>query len=144
MKDLEYDEIPQIIQMPVTKAILLSIVNSCYDPIGLLVAITIQMRIALREICKEDYGWNDELPEEVKILWVEILQRMKEAEKVTFKRCVKPANSKGLPQLIISSDGSELAMYATAHIRWECTDGSAICQLWSAKARVAPLKKLTI
>ena len=69
---------------------------------------------------------------------------MKEAEKVTFRRCVKPKNSKGDPQLIICSDGSELAMCATAHVRWECQDGSVWCQLWSAKARVAPLKKLTI
>ena len=143
-KGLEYDKIPQMVRLIVTKGILLSIVNSCYDPIGLLVAITIQMRIALQEICKEDYGWNEELPEEIKEVWVEILQRMKAAEKVTFKRCVKPVNSKGLPQLIICSDGSELAMCATAHIRWECTDGSVTCQLWTAKARVAPLKNLTI
>ena len=53
-------------------------------------------------------------------------------------------NSKGDPQLIISSDVSELAMCATAHIRWECVDGSVWCQVWSANARVAPLKKLTI
>ena len=143
-KDLTYEEIPNIMRTVVTKAILLSIVNSCYDPIGLLVAITIQMRIAMREICKESYGWDDELPEEIKIVWVEILQRMKEAEKVTFRRCVRPSNSMGDPQLIISSDGSELAICATAHIRWECSDGTVCCQLWSAKARVAPLKKLTI
>ena len=57
---------------------------------------------------------------------------------------MKPANSKGQPQLIISSDGSKLAMCTTAHIRWECTDGSVVCQLWSAKARIAPLKEWTV
>ena len=35
-------------------------------------------------------------------------------------------------------------MCATAHIHCECTDGSVTCQLWTAKARVAPLRKLTI
>ena len=50
--DLDYDQIPTIIELKVTKRILLSIVNSCYDPYGLLVALTIQMRIALREVCK--------------------------------------------------------------------------------------------
>ena len=82
--DLEYDQIPSILRIIVTKGILLSVVNSCYDPLGLLVALTIQMRIALREICKEDYDWDDELPEEIVRVWVEILQRVKAAEKITF------------------------------------------------------------
>ena len=142
--DLNYDQIPTIIELKVTKRILLSIVNSCYDPYGLLVALTIQMRIALREVCKMKVGWDEELPEEVKLVWVKILQRVKEAERTQFRRCVKPANSVGDPSLIVCNDGSELAMCATAHIRWECDDGTFWCQLWSAKARVAPLKKLTI
>ena len=142
--DLGFDQIPSIVKTKVTKRILLSIVNSCYDPYGLLVALTIQMRIALRDVCKSNVSWDDDLSEETKQSWVKILQRMKQAEEIRFRRCVRPSNSVGKPQLIVCNDGSELAMCATAHIRWECEDGTVWCQLWCAKARVAPLKKLTI
>ena len=63
---------------------------------------------------------------------------------MTFKRCIKPVNARGNPDLIVSNDGSELAMCATAHVRWECNDGSVRCYLWTAKSRVTPLRRQTV
>ena len=40
--DLSLEEIPNLIKMTFTRRILLSIVNSCYDPLGLLSPITVQ------------------------------------------------------------------------------------------------------
>ena len=45
--DLKYEEILQILTIQVTRRILLSIVNSCYDPLGLLSPITVQLKIEL-------------------------------------------------------------------------------------------------
>ena len=137
------EEIPSIISIKITLRILMSITNSCYDPLGLLVAITVCMKIALRRLFTREkkLAWDEELPDDVKKEWIKILQKVKDAEKVTFKRCIKPVNARGNPDLIISNDGSELAMCATAHIRWECEDGSVKCQLWTAKSRVTPLQR---
>ena len=44
-----------------------------------------------------------ELPEEVKLVWVKFLQRVKEAERSLFRRCVKPANSVSDPSLIVGT-----------------------------------------
>ena len=124
---------------------LLSIVNSCYDPLGLQVPITIQMKIALRRLYSKELklGWDDEVPDYIKREWVDILCRLKEAEDLTFNRCVKPKDMTGEPILIICSDGSEQATCTTVHIRWECKNGVK-CNLWSAKSRVTPFQKLTI
>ena len=120
---------------------LLSITMTCYDVFGGLAPITIVLKINLRRL--NNLGWDTEVSEETKQQWVKILTKLKEAEVVTFKRCVRPANSVGQPVLIISTDGSDLAMCATAHVRWECSDGTVDCRLWLARTRVAPIKKLT-
>ena len=69
---------------------------------------------------------------------------MKSAESVRFKRCVKPDQAIGKPILIMCNDGSDLAMCATAHLRWSMNDGTFQCILYASKTRVTPTKKETI
>ena len=146
--DIEYENIPSIMKMNITLRILLSFVNSCYEPLGLASPITVQFKIPLRnlhrDVQQKKLGWDDDIPEETKVIWMEVIKRVKESEAVTFKRCVKPSNAVGQPILIICSDGSEQAMCSPAYVRWECSDGTVKCYLWTAKTRVAPIKKLTM
>ena len=130
----------------INRRLLTSIVNSFYDPCGLLSALTVQMKIPLRNLHSQELGlgWDDPVPENLKQQWVDILTRIKLAENVTFKRCIKPANAIGEPMLFICTDGSEDAMCATVHIRWNCDDDKVVCQLWTAKTRVTPLKTITV
>ena len=142
--NLTIEQILSIIS--INRRILTSIVNSCYDPYGLLSALTVQLKIPLRNLHSKElgFGWDDALPDSIKQQWVGTLMRLKEAENITFKRCIKPVDAIGNPILIICSDGSEDAMCATAHMRWNCEDGHVVCKLWAAKTRVTPLKKMTI
>ena len=107
-----------------------------------LAPITVTLKIGLRRLNNCD--WDEELSIGIKEQWAKILIKVKDAESITFKRCIKPVNAVGQPDLIIFNDGSELAMCTAAYIRWECTDDSADCRLWVAKTRVTPLQKLTI
>ena len=144
-KDISLEDIPTIVTLKLTRRLLLSVVNSCYDPYGLLAPLTVQMKIHLRNLHRKEANltWDESLSKEVKLHWVEVLTRIKQAEHITFKRCIKPPNTLGNPSLIICSDGSEDAMCASAHIRWEL-EGNIHCQLWASKTRVTPLKKMTI
>ena len=145
-EDYTYEQIPQLLEVKLTRRIILGVANSCYDVYGLVSAITIQVKIELRNLYGKEanLGWDDTLPRDVKLRWVKILQLLKSAEKIRFRRCVKPAAAVGQPILIVCNDGSEEAMCATAHIRWELQDGSYECCLYVAKTRVTPLRKETI
>ena len=145
-EDLSLKDIPSIVTIKLTRRLLLSVVNSCYDPYGLLTPLTVQMKIQLRNLHGKEANlkWDDPLSHEMKLQWIEILTRIKQAEVVTFTRCIKPLNTLGKPSLILCSDGSTDAMCATAHIRWECEEEVVHCQLWASKTRVTPLKKMTI
>ena len=144
--DLNYDDIPQILDVKLTRRIVLGIVNSCYDPIGLLCVITVQLKIELRKLYGKDLnlGWDDPLPLELKQRWVNLLQLLKKAEIVRFKRCIKPPTAVGDSDLIIFNDGSVDAMCVIAYVRWKLESGAYKCVLWTAKTRVTPLRKSTI
>ena len=135
--DLSYDDIPSIMAMPVSLRLLLSFVNSCYEPLGLTCPITVQLKIPLRNAHRQVFNkvlsWDDDVGEEAKSIWVEVIQRVKQTENLSFKRCIKPSNAVGSPMLIICSDGSEQAMSAAVYIRWQLSDGSFRCSLWTAK-----------
>ena len=113
---------------------------------GLLAPILIQLKIELRKLFGKEVklGWDDPISYEIKKVWVEKLQILKQAEKLRFPRHIKPSGAVGEPLLVRCNDGSQDAMWCTAHVRWELENGEFACRLLAAKARVTPLKKQTI
>ena len=144
--DLTKEQIPNLITMELTRGILLGIVNSCYDPLGLLSCILIQLKIELRNLYNPDLnlGWDDPIPSQMKQTWVRLIQMLKSAETVRFPRCVRPKDAVGNPDLVLFNDGSNDAMCVAVYLRWKLTNGEYVCSLWVAKTRVTPLKKSTI
>ena len=144
--DLAYEEIPRILEIKLTRRLILRIVYTCYDPLGLVSVILIQLKIEMRALYDKEkgIGWDDELPREIRQRWVELFQLLKKVEGVEFPRCVKPKRSVGDPDLIIFNDGSADAMCAIAYLRWKLESGDWQCFLWTAKTRVTPLQKITI
>ena len=145
-KDYTLEQIPLLIDVTLTRRILLGVTNSCYDVYGLVSPITVQSKIELRSLYNRELqlGWDDPLPREIKEKWIRILQLVKSAEGVRFHRCIRPDLAVGNPDLIICNDGSTEAMCATAHVRWKLTDGTYECRLYASKTRVTPLKKESI
>ena len=145
--DLTFEEIPRIINIKVTRRILLGIVNSCYDVYGFLAPILIQLKLELRNLFSKEFnlGWDDPINEATKEKWVRMLQLLKSAESVRFPRRIKPDDAAADdPILIMSSDGSKDGMCCTAHVRWKLEDGTFECRLLAAKSRVTPLKQISI
>ena len=142
--DLTTEEIPSIIQLVVTRRTVLGVVNTCYDPMGLLVPISIQMKLLLRDLfCKElNLGWDSPLPDSIKEEWITMFQRLKEVEILTFDRTVQPEGAIGKPWLILFWDASDEAMCVTVYILWHTSSGP-ISTLLCAKSRVTPLNRIT-
>ena len=129
-------EIPE----ELTKRIILSQVNSIYDPLGL------SEKIMMRQIWASDIkmNWDDPFPEENKRDWIMFFKELHEMDNVKFKRCMKPCDAVGDPILIIFSDGSSQAFGARAYVRWELKGGLFKSSLIPSKNRLAPIKKFSI
>ena len=130
-----------------TKRIILSQVNSIYDPLGLAGPFTVRAKILMRELwgIENKLGWDDPTPERYKQHWKQFCQDMLEMNKVKFKRCMKPKDAADeQPMLIIFSDGSSYAFGACAYARWKINNGRYSCRLILSKNRLAPIKRMSI
>ncbi|CAH1277471.1 TRAF3 [Branchiostoma lanceolatum] len=132
---------------PATKRGILSTVSSMYDPLGLIAPATLHPKLILQDLCREKKTWDERIPEKHVKSWqkweaeLPLLSRRFEVD-----RCVKPVGF-GDPtsvQLHHFADASESGYGTASYIRLENQDGRVHCALLMGKARVAPLKKVTI
>ena len=109
-----------------SRRMLLSITNSCYDPLGLVSPITVQLKIELRKLYSKELGlsWDEDVPENIKKTWVKLIKMLRNVEGMKSRRCVHEPDSRLDPELIVFCDGSPLAMCSDAYIRWELPNGT--------------------
>ena len=125
---------------------ILSQVNSIYDPLGFAGPYTVRAKLLMRKLWKKEtkLDWDDPIPEENRREWVTFFNDLPEMEKITVKRCMKPSNAFGDPVLVIFSDGSNNAYGACAYVRWELSTGEFDSYLILSKNRLAPVKRMSI
>ena len=123
----------------------LSIMNSIYDPLGLVTPLTIQLKIAFRDLFRSGLNlkWDDPIPPGDQGRWLHLLRLHAEAKSISFPRATKPEQAVGKCQLIVFFDGSDLAYAAVTYIRWTLQDGSIFTALVNSKARVTPLQRIS-
>ncbi|XP_020910817.1 uncharacterized protein LOC110248612 [Exaiptasia diaphana] len=131
---------------PLTKRMILSQVNSMYDPLGLAGPFTVRAKILMRHLwaSAEKLDWDDPIPDENKLHWSSFFDELPEMNQVRFERCIKPSDAVCNPVLIIFCDASEDAYGSCAYVRWKRQGGGYACNLIVSKNRLAPIKKLSI
>ena len=77
---------------------LLRIVNSIYDPLGLVSPITIRLRVAFRNIFRScsSLSWDTPLSQgKDQEVWLNLICMLIESDKIQFSRCVRPVDAVG-------------------------------------------------
>jgi hypothetical protein len=141
--NLQLHEIPDGIPDKLTRCIVLEQVVSIFDSLGLVCPFALQAKFYPRETWSLKLGWDDPLPPDLHCKWIQFFTSLFQIQSLKYDRCLRPADAKGQPWLIIMSDGSDLAYGFSAYIRWELEDGSFWCRLILAKCRIAPMNKLS-
>ena len=47
-----------------TRRGILSLVSGVYDPLGFAAHLVLPAKMILQELCKQDFGWDDQIPNE--------------------------------------------------------------------------------
>ena len=125
---------------------ILSQVNSIYDPLGLAGPFTVRAKILMRRLWGSEtkFDWDDPVPEEFRRSWIEFFRGLFEMQEIEFKRCLEPAETASNPDLVTFSDSSQDAYGTCAYARWKLKDGTYQCNLIASKNRLAPVKKISI
>ena len=102
-----------------TKRIILSQINSVYDPLGLAGPFTVRAKIILRRLwgTEPKLDWDDPIPEENQQNWSIFFNDLKDMNQIRFTRCLKPMDAIGDPILVVFSDASKDAYAACAYVR---------------------------
>jgi len=77
---------------PHTRRGILSMVSSIYDPIGFLAPFTLPAKLLLQELCRINYGWDEEIPKMYSEQWIKWKLNLQKITEFKVKRCIKPNN----------------------------------------------------
>lgn len=131
---------------PMTRRCILSTINSIYDPLGFLAPVVLPAILLLKELCKEQHGWDENIPERHAEDWKKWKEDVTHLTKFHVDRCVKPSDfgCTVAARLHHFSDASVYAYSTVSYLLLENKQGKTHCSFLMGKARVAPLKQVTI
>ncbi|GFS48340.1 integrase catalytic domain-containing protein [Trichonephila inaurata madagascariensis] len=130
-------------ERPVTKRVLLSVINSVYDPIGFTAPALLLPKLLMQKARRGEIGWDEVLPLELEHknrLWEKTMHHM---SKCTVPRRFFAENYDDFP-LHFFTDAFAYAYATCAFLRCEFKGQRLQSKLIAAKARLSPMKKSTI
>ena len=130
---------------PATKRGILAAIASTFDPIGLVAPFTVQAKLIMQELWKQQLAWDSKLDEENTKRWLSWKAQCEQLSHLRIPRCYTTLGSAIVRREIhIFSDASEAAFGAAGYLRQIDSTGAVSSALVMSRTRVAPLKKLTI
>ena len=133
-------------KMP-TKRELLRTLMSIFDPLGLLSNFLIQLKILLQDVWRAELNWDEQISESGLVSkWKQWLEYLPMVENVQVPRLYSMKLTSDKPNTLeihTFVDASVDAFAAVIYLRVSNEDG-VDCSLIGSKARVAPLKYLSI
>lgn len=131
---------------PCTRRGILSTVSTIYDPLGFLAPAILPAKRILQNLCKLQLDWDEPIPPDFAASWNKWLHEIPLLSDFTIGRCIRPVELGNCAsiQLHHFSDASENGYGTVSYVRHEGECGNICISLLMAKARVAPLKRMTI
>ena len=136
----------QLQDKPLTRRGILSMVSSIYDPLGMLAPLILSAKQVLQELCGLKLAWDDRIPEYLEKRWMTWLADLPQLNNFRVRRCFVPEDFGSLAsaQLHHFADASESGYGTVTYLRLLDNDHKVRCAFVMGKARVVPLKPITI
>ncbi|XP_063042981.1 uncharacterized protein LOC134437423 [Engraulis encrasicolus] len=133
-------------QRSYTRRGMLSVASSVYDPLGFLAPVMLPAKQMLQELCRRNVGWDDAIPQDLLHQWTRWLEELDMLSEFHVRRCVKPKGFGDVVQAQLHhfSDASESGYGAVSYLRMQNTQNDVHVAFLMGKARVTPLKTVTI
>ena len=124
-----------------TKREILREVASQSDPLGFILPVTITARALLQDIWLSGSSWDQPVAAPLLDIWKKWAAELPRIEELRIQRLIVPLSES--IELHCFGDASETACGAVLYARTE-VDGKVYVNIIAAKAKVAPIKPLTI
>ena len=77
---------------PCTRRGILSTVSSVFDPLGFIAPLLLDGKSILQELCYHEVGWDDLIPDDIKVKWAKRRADLQQLQRLSIPRCYKPEN----------------------------------------------------
>ena len=126
-----------------TKRNMLRVIAGVYDPIGFIQPLVVKFKILFQEICLANVGWDDNIPENLKKKWFNIIGDVEQNERVIIQRYYLHDVSDPIAKNEIHgfSDASEVACGCCGYIKYITQSGNIGVSLITSKSGIVPKKK---
>ncbi|XP_062604472.1 uncharacterized protein LOC134266273 [Saccostrea cucullata] len=133
-------------EKPFTRRGVLSVVNSLFDPLGMIAPFVLQGRILMRDLIAETIDWDDPLPECRIKDWRNWKDSLKSLEHLQVPRCLLQHSYKDcdVKRLHVFSDASEQAIAAVAFLQAIDSNRTIRIGFTYGKSKIAPKHGHTI
>ena len=130
----------------VTKRLALSLISRLFDPMGFLNPFVIRAKILFQTIWRQGLSWDELLPNDLQQQFRKWLLDLSVLRQWAIPRRFFSINWSQNPKLTVHGfgDASESAYGACIYLVAERADGSSESAFVISRARVAPLKKVTL
>ena len=116
-----------------------------YDPLGLLSPFTLQAKLFMQDLWRQQLTWDSCLDEHDLHRWRCWQDETDLLAQLRVPRCYDATDEEvKRRELHVFSDASEAAFGAAGYLRQIDTAGAVSCALVMSRTRVAPLKQLTV
>ena len=126
-----------------TRRIMLSIITSAYDLLGLVNPYLAKGKKILQNLRYDSLSWVEKIPENVEREWEYWKKKLLLLKHIQIDRCLKPSyRFEDIVEVSLHhfSDTSELGYGQCSYIRFVTRDKKIHCCLQIGKARVSPKK----
>ena len=133
-------------EKPTTKRGILSELSSVYDPLDLASPFILNGRRIIQKLCQGNAAWDDTVSDEVQEKWTKWKGKLPALEEIEILRCIKPADFGRVVETSILhfSDASKDRYGQASYLRLVNNQGVIHCVLLIGKARVSPLRYVSI
>jgi hypothetical protein len=128
----------------VTKRVILSGIAQLFDPLGLIGAILVNVKIILQKVWALKLDWDDSVPMEIYTRWVNFIDSLPAINNINIPRRIISIENPIIIEVHGFCDASELAYGACMYIRAIDKNNRKSSHLLCSKFRVAPLKTISL
>ena len=128
--------VPPPEELVITKRNVLKKTASIYDPFGFLTPFVVRAKMLMQEAWMDAFGWDEELPYDLKAEWKKWFKELGELDAVRVPRCLKEEKKVCKVTIHTFSDASQKAYAEAWYVRHEYEDGMVSTRLVAAKSRL--------
>ena len=125
---------------------MLSTISSIYDPLGLDAPFLLRGKQIIQALCTQNFTWDDKVPQDIGNYWKKWSNQLNLLRNLHISQCFKPPRLSRVKESSIYhfSDASDSGYCQASYVHLVSETGRINCCLLMGKARVAPIKYITI